>query len=79
MDDWLTTHALFVTAVAGAIYLAQGRHGFSALSSAGVVIEPRKLALLFALPAVISESYWRRYLARPNAKLIFTDMPDPPP
>jgi len=90
MDDWLKTHALFVTAIAGAIYLAEGstaalarqrdgvralvrgvRQGFSALSSTGVVIEPRKLALLFALPAVIPESYWRRYLARPTAELIF--------
>jgi 2-dehydropantoate 2-reductase len=90
MDDWLKTHAVFVTAIAGAIYRAEGsatvlarrrdcvralvrgiRQGFSALSAAGVVIEPRKLALLFALPAVIPESYWRRYLAHPAAELIF--------
>jgi 2-dehydropantoate 2-reductase len=92
MDDWLTTHAVFVTAIAGAIYLAGGsaaelarqrdgvralvrgvRQGFSALSAASVVIEPRKLALLFALPAVIPESYWRRYLAHPAAELIFAE------
>jgi 2-dehydropantoate 2-reductase len=90
MDDWLKTHAVFITAIAGAIYRAEGsatvlarrreciralvrgiRQGFSALSAAGVVIEPRKLALLFALPAVIPEFYWRRYLAHPAAELIF--------
>ena len=90
MDDWLKTHAVFVTAFAGAIYRAEGsaaalagrreavralvravRQGFGALSAAGVVIEPKKLALLFALPAVIPEYYWRRYLARPAAELIF--------
>jgi 2-dehydropantoate 2-reductase len=90
MEDWLKTHALFVTAVAGAIYRANGsaaalascsddvrvmvhgiRQGFEALSVAGVMIEPRKLAWLFALPAVIPEFYWRRFLARPAAELIF--------
>ncbi len=90
MADWLKTHALFVTAMAGAIYRAEGsatslskrradvrtlvhgvRQGFRAMSAAGVVIEPGKLALLFALPAVIPELYWRRYLARPAAEVIF--------
>ena len=90
IDDWLKTHAVFVTAIAGAIYRAEGsatvlalrrdcvralvrgiRQGFSALTAAGVVIEPRKLALLFALPTVIPEFYWRRYLAHPAAELIF--------
>lgn len=90
MEDWLKTHALFVTAIAGAIYRAQGsagvlasqtdgvrtmvlgiRQGFKALSKAGVVIEPRKLAWLFGLPAIIPELYWRTYLARPAAELIF--------
>ena len=74
MEDWLKTHAVFVTAIAGAIYLAEGssaalagrpeavrtlvrgvRQGFSALSAAGVVIEPRRLGMLFALPSVIAE------------------------
>jgi hypothetical protein len=85
-------HAVFVTAIAGAIYRADGsaaalaerredgrtlvrgvRQGFNALSEAGVVIEPRKLASLFALPAIIPESYRRRYLARPAAELIFAE------
>ena len=90
MEDWLKAHALFVTAIAGPIYRAQGsaaalarraedvrlmahgiRQGFEALSSAGVMIEPRKLAWLFALPTIIPEFYWRRFLARPAAELIF--------
>jgi 2-dehydropantoate 2-reductase len=90
MEDWLKTHAVFVTAIAGAIYRAEGsaaalarqadsirtmvhgiRQGFQALSAAGVAVEPRKLALLFALPDVIPEFYWRRYLTRPAAELIF--------
>jgi 2-dehydropantoate 2-reductase len=90
MDDWLETHAMFVTAIAGAIYLADGstsalaasrenmrtlvrgvRQGFRALTKAGVSIEPRKLALLFALPSMVPQSYWRSYLVRPAADLIF--------
>lgn len=90
MDDWLKTHAVFVTAIAGAIYLADGsatvlaasregvgtlvrgiRQGFHALSEAGVTIEPKKLAWLFALPSIVPQFYWRRYLARPAADLIF--------
>jgi hypothetical protein len=88
MDDWLKTYAVFVTAIAGAIYLAEGspavlarqrdgiralvrgiQQGFSVLSAAGIVIEPRKLALLFALPAVIPETYWRPVAARSSSSL----------
>jgi 2-dehydropantoate 2-reductase len=69
MDAWLKTHAVFVTAIAGAIYLAGGtcanvssgtdgvprlvravRQGFHALRTAGVFIEPRKLAILTRNP-----------------------------
>ncbi len=90
MDDWLKTHAVFVTAIAGAIYLADGnmaalaanrdsvrtlvrgvRQGFHALKKAAISIEPKKLALLFALPSIFPEGYWARYLARPAADLIF--------
>ena len=89
MDDWLKTHAMLVTAIAGAIYLADGsttalaktresvrtlvrgvRQGFGLLSEAGIVIEPKKLALLFGLPAFIPQLYWRSFLARPAAELI---------
>ena len=55
----------------GRAFVRGVRQGFSVLSAAGFVIEPRKLALLFALPAVIPESYWRKYLARPAVELIF--------
>jgi 2-dehydropantoate 2-reductase len=91
MDDWLRTHAVFVTAVAGAIAEGGGTasglavrpdlirafvraiaQGFAALSSAGVAIRPRKLAILFGLPRWIPESYWRAFLARPEAELMFT-------
>ncbi len=91
MDAWLKTHAVFVTAVAGAIYAAGGscaalvsqpggvvrlvravRQGFRALRARGVPIEPRKLAVLFLwLPLSVPVAYWRRYLARPAAELIF--------
>lgn len=90
MDDWLKAHAVFVTAIAGAIYEAGGHtrniasdralirrlvlgihEGFAALSTTGVVIEPRKLAFLFSLPHRFPELYWRRYLSRPDAELIF--------
>lgn len=89
MDDWLKTHAMLVTAISGAIYLANGstialassresirtlvsgvRQGFHLLSAAGVVIEPKKLALLFGLPSIIPQFYWRSFLARPEANLI---------
>ena len=89
MDDWLKTHAMLVTAIAGAIYLADGsttalaksrgsvralvrgvRQGFSLLSEAGVVIEPKKLALLVGLPLILPQLYLRRFLARPASELI---------
>ena len=89
MDDWLKTHAMLVTAIAGAIYLANGstsalaksresvrtlvrgvRQGFGLLAEAGVVIEPKKLALLVCLPAILSQLYLRRLLARPASELI---------
>ena len=89
MDDWLITHAMLVTAIAGAIYLANGstavlassnasvrklvqavREGFQLLSEAGVVIEPKKLALLVSLPAILPQLYLRRFLARPESELI---------
>lgn len=90
MEDWLKTHAVFVTAIAGAIYQADGsacrlskrpdvlrvmvqaiKEGFRGLTAQTIAIEPRKLALLFALPSVIPQLYWRRYLARPPAELFF--------
>ena len=89
MDDWLKTHAMLVTAIAGAIYLGHGstaavaksrdsirtlvrgiRQGFGLLSGAGVVIAPRKLGLLVGLPAILTEIYLRRFLARPASELI---------
>jgi len=89
MDDWLKTHAMLVTAIAGAIYLANGstsalagsresvrrlvqgiRQGFQLLSEAGVLIEPKKLALLISLPAILPQLYLRRFLARPESELI---------
>ncbi len=89
MDDWLKTHAMLVTAIAGAIYLGHGstaavaksrdsihvlvrgiRQGFELLSGAGVVIAPRKLALLAGIPAIFVELYLRRFLARPSSELI---------
>jgi len=89
MDDWLKTHAMLVTAIAGAIYLGHGstaavaksrdsirvlvrgiRQGFGLPSGAGVVITPRKLALLVGLPAILAEIYLRRFLARPASELI---------
>ena len=89
MDDWLKTHAMLVTAIAGAIYLGHGstaavaksrdsirtlvrgiRQGFGLLSGAGVVIAPRKLGLLVGLPAILTEIYLRRFLARPSSELI---------
>ena len=91
MDAWLKTHAVLVTAIAGAIYLAEGtcanvasgadgvprlvravRQGFHALRTAGVFIEPRKLAILFLwLPFSVPVTYWRRYFAQQEAELIF--------
>jgi 2-dehydropantoate 2-reductase len=90
MDDWLKTHALFVTCIAGAIYRAGGRaadvagtpgavellveavrEGFTALAAADVALVPRKLALLFRLPSWAPILYWRRFLARPSAELMF--------
>ena len=91
MDAWLKTHAVFITAIAGAIYLAEGtyanvasradgvprlvravRQGFHALRTAGLFIEPRKLAILFLwLPFAVPVIYWRRYLAQQEAELIF--------
>jgi 2-dehydropantoate 2-reductase len=92
MDDWLKTHAVFVTAIAGAIYQAGGsavelarqpdivrrmvrgiQQGFHGLAAQGIVIEPRKLAFLFALPSPLPELYWRRYLADPAAELLFAE------
>ena len=89
MDDWLKTHAMLVTAIAGAIYLGHGstavvarsrdvirtlvrgiRQGFGLLSGAGVRITPRKLGLLVGLPAILTEIYLRRFLARPASELI---------
>ena len=89
MDDWLKTHAMLVTAIAGAIYLADNsttalaksregvrtlvrgiRQGFGLLSDAGVVIEPKKLALLVGLPSILPQFYLRRFLARPASELI---------
>jgi 2-dehydropantoate 2-reductase len=89
MDDWLKTHAVFVTCIAGAIYQAGGRaadvartpkqvaslvrgirEGFNGLSRAGVSIVPRKLALLLGLPYVPT-LYWRNFLSRPAAELMF--------
>jgi 2-dehydropantoate 2-reductase len=89
MDDWLKTHAMLVTAIAGSIYLGHGstaavaqsrdsirrlvrgiRQGFGLLSGAGVVITPRKLGLLVGLPAILAETYLRRFLARPASELI---------
>ena len=89
MDDWLKTHAMLVTAIAGAIYLADGsttalaesresvqtlvrgvRQGIGLLSEAGVVIEPKKLALLVGLPLILPQLYLRRFLARPASELI---------
>ena len=89
MDDWLKTHAMLVTAIAGAIYLAQGstaalakswedvrtlvhglRQGFALLTDAGVVIEPKKLALIVGLPPILPQLYLRHFLARPASELI---------
>ena len=89
MDDWLKTHAMLVTAIAGAIYLADGstieiaksrrsvrtlvrgvRQGFGLLSEAGVVIEPKKLALLVKLPSILPQLYLRNFLARPASEVI---------
>ena len=89
MDAWLKTHAMLVTAIAGAIYLGHGstaavaksrdsirtlvrgiRQGFGLLSAAGVVITPRKLALLVGLPAIFVQLYLQRFLARPASELI---------
>ena len=47
------------------------RQGFRALADVGVSIEPKKLALLFGLPSFVPQSYWRSYLARPAAELVF--------
>jgi 2-dehydropantoate 2-reductase len=91
MDAWLKTHGVFITAIAGAIYSAQGsctalvaqpdgvprlvravRQGFRALRVLGTPIAPRKLAALFLwLPLPVPMAYWRRYLGRPEAELIF--------
>jgi 2-dehydropantoate 2-reductase len=91
MEAWLKTHAIFVTAVAGAIYDAGGScaqlvaqpggisrlvravsQGFRALRAQDVRVEPGKLAVLFLLlPIAVPIAYWRRYLARPEAELIF--------
>jgi 2-dehydropantoate 2-reductase len=92
MEDWLKTHAVFVTAIAGAIYQVDGsalrlskrpdvlrimvqglKEGFRGLTAQTIAIEPRKLAVLFALPSVIPRLYWRRYLARPAAELLFAE------
>ena len=89
MDDWLKTHAMLVTAIAGAIYLGHGsttevarspdgirvlvhgiRQGFGLLKGAGVVIAPKKLALLVGLPSIFGQIYLRRFLARPASELI---------
>ncbi len=89
MDDWLKTHAMLVTAIAGAIYLGHGstaevarspdsirvlvhgiRQGFGLLADAGVVIAPRKLALLVGLPSILGQTYLRHFLARPASELI---------
>ena len=90
MKDWLKTHAVFVTCIAGAIYQAGGRaaevarapgrvnvlvrgvrEGFDALATAGVSIVPPKLALLFRLPSFAPALYWRNFLSRPAAELMF--------
>jgi 2-dehydropantoate 2-reductase len=48
------------------------RQGFRALQRQGTAIEPRKLAALFLwLPLLAPITYWRRYLARPEAEVIF--------
>jgi 2-dehydropantoate 2-reductase len=48
------------------------RQAFQALRARGTPIEPRKLVVLFArLPLWVPIAYWRRYLARPEAELIF--------
>lgn len=44
--------------------------GAGLLSDAGVVISPRKLALLVGLPAILAQLYLRRFLARPASELI---------
>ena len=90
MEDWLKTHAVFVTCIAGAIYQVGGRaadvartrgqvnllvrgvrEGFDALAAAGVSIVPLKLALLFRLPSFVPALYWRNFLSRPAAELMF--------
>jgi 2-dehydropantoate 2-reductase len=90
MEDWLKTHAVFVTCIAGAIYQVGGsaaevaktpgqvdllvrgvREGFDALAAAGVSIAPLKLALLFSLPPFAPALYWRNFLSRPAAELMF--------
>jgi len=48
------------------------RQGFRALRALGMPIEPRKLAALFLwLPLPVPMAYWRAYLGRPEAELIF--------